>query len=118
MNKRKVYINKMPAVNGRCTLLNVPLLRLLRSLLCQQQKQLSKPETRTKAANLLDNDIISNRTTDESKQVTSGNITLDRIYIEHRKELVGGDSAISMLCAEVKLLHATRTLMPEDGTTY
>ena len=35
------------------------------------------------------NDIISNRTTDESKQVTSGNITLDRIYIERRKELVG-----------------------------
>ncbi|CCY64633.1 susD family protein [Prevotella sp. CAG:1124] len=35
------------------------------------------------------NDIITNRTTDATKTVTAGDITLDRIYVERRKELVG-----------------------------
>ena len=85
-DKRKVYINKMPAVNGDVRYSNVHCYAC-QKFTCQQQKQLSS-RRQNKAANLL-NDIISNRTTDESKQVTSGNITLDRIYIERRKELVG-----------------------------
>lgn len=40
------------------------------------------------AAQML-NQIITNRTTDASKVVTASTITLDRIYIERRKELVG-----------------------------
>ena len=35
------------------------------------------------------NAIITNRTTDASKEVSASTITLDRIYIERRKELVG-----------------------------
>jgi hypothetical protein len=35
------------------------------------------------------NDIISNRTTDASKAVTAADVTLERIYVERRKELVG-----------------------------
>jgi len=41
-----------------------------------------------KAAKYL-NEIIKNRTSDESKQVSAADITADRIYIERRKELVG-----------------------------
>ena len=40
------------------------------------------------AAQLL-NKLITNRTTDATKVVTAENITLDRIYMERRKELVG-----------------------------
>ena len=86
-DKRKVYINKMPAVNGDVRYSNVPLLRLSEVYLSAAEAAFQAVD-KNKAANLL-NDIISNRTTDESKQVTSGNITLDRIYIERRKELVG-----------------------------
>ena len=86
-DKRKVYINKMPAVNGDVRYSNVPLLRLSEVYLSAAEAAFQAGD-KNKAANLL-NDIISNRTTDESKQVTSGNITLDRIYIERRKELVG-----------------------------
>ena len=71
----------------RCTLLQCPIAALVRSLLVSSRSSFQAGD-KNKAANLL-NDIISNRTTDESKQVTSGNITLDRIYIERRKELVG-----------------------------
>lgn len=77
----------MPAVNGDVRYSNVPLLRLSEVYLSAAEAAFQAGD-KNKAANLL-NDIISNRTTDESKQVTSGNITLDRIYIERRKELVG-----------------------------
>ncbi len=64
-----------------------PIAAFVRGLLVSSRSSFQAGD-KNKAANLL-NDIISNRTTDESKQVTSGNITLDRIYIERRKELVG-----------------------------
>ena len=70
----------MPAVNGDVRYSNVPLLRLSEVYLSAAEAAFQAGD-KNKAANLL-NDIISNRTTDESKQVTSGNITLDRIYIE------------------------------------
>ena len=92
---RKVYINKMPVVNGDVR---------YQSHCCAWSEfhfvssRSSQAGDKNKAANLL-NDIISNRTTDESKQVNQRKHTLDRIYIERRtRELVVKDSAISMLC--------------------
>lgn len=84
---RKVYINKMPAVNGDVRYANVPLLRLSEVYLSAAEAAFQAGD-KDKAANLLNN-IISNRTTDASRLVTSSNITLDRIYIERRIELVG-----------------------------
>jgi len=83
----KVYINKMPAVNGDVRYSNVPLLRLSEIYLSAAEAAFQSSD-KVKAAKLL-NDVITNRTTDGSKVVTSSNITLDRIYLERRKELVG-----------------------------
>lgn len=82
-----VFINKMPATNGDTRYANVPLLRLSEVYLSAAEAAFNLGD-RTKAAEYL-NDIISNRTTDATKQVTADNVTLDRIYIERRKELVG-----------------------------
>lgn len=84
---RKVYINKMPAINGDVRYSNVPLLRLSEVYLSAAEAAFQAGD-KSKAANLL-NSIISNRTIDTDQQVTGSNITLDRIYIERRKELVG-----------------------------
>lgn len=85
--KYGVFINKMPPSGGDVRYANVPLLRLSEVYLSAAEAafQLGYKET---AAKML-NDIIKNRTTDASKEVTASTITLDRIYIERRKELVG-----------------------------
>ena len=85
-DKRKLH-QQNACCNGDVRYSNVPLLRLSEVYLSAAEAAFQAGD-KNKAANLL-NDIISNRTTDESKQVTSGNITLDRIYTERRKELVG-----------------------------
>lgn len=82
-----VFINKMPITNGDVRYANVPLLRLSEVYLSAAEAAFNLSD-RAKAAKYL-NDIIVNRTTDATKQVTAGDITLDRIYIERRKELVG-----------------------------
>ena len=83
----KVYINKMPAVSGDARYADVPVLRLSEVYLSAAEAAFQAGDL-NKAASFL-NDIISNRTTDASKQVTAANVTLDRIYTERRKELVG-----------------------------
>ena len=85
--KHGVFINKMPPSGGDVRYANVPLLRLSEVYLSAAEAafQLGEKET---AAKML-NDIIKNRTTDASKEVSASTITLDRIYIERRKELVG-----------------------------
>lgn len=83
----KVYINKMPAINGDVRYANVPLLRLSEVYLSAAEAAF-EAGNKAKAASFL-NDLISNRTTDASKLVSADNITLNRIYIERRKELVG-----------------------------
>lgn len=83
----KVFINKMPPVNGDVRYANVPMLRLSEVYLSGAEAAFQTGD-RAKAAELL-NAIITNRTTDASQTVSSSDITLDRIYIERRKELVG-----------------------------
>lgn len=84
---RKVFINKMPAINGDVRYSNVPLLRLSEVYMSAVEAAFQAND-KVKAAELL-NDVVANRTSDKSKLVTSNDITLDRIYVERRKELVG-----------------------------
>ena len=83
----KVYINKMPAVSGDARYADIPMLRLSEVYLSAAEAAFQTGDKNTAASML--NAIISNRTTDVSKQVTASDITLDRIYIERRKELFG-----------------------------
>ena len=83
----KVYLNKFPPINGDVRYENVPVLRLSEVYLSAAEAAMNLGDTE-KAAKYL-NAIISNRTTDESKVVTASDISMDRIYIERRKELVG-----------------------------
>lgn len=83
----KVYLNKYPAINGEVRYNNIPMLRLSEVYLSAAEAAFNLGQ-KDKAAEYL-NDIIKNRTTDTSKQVTAGTITSDRIYWERRKELVG-----------------------------
>ncbi len=85
--KYGVFINKMPPSGGDVRYANVPLLRLSEVYLSAAEAafQLGEKETAAKMLNA----IITNRTTDASKEVSASTITLDRIYIERRKELVG-----------------------------
>lgn len=86
---RPVYINKIPQPGGTgdIRLADVPLLRLSEVYLSAAEAAYNNGDLTT-AANYL-NSIITNRTTDASKEVTSSTITLDRIYLERRKELFG-----------------------------
>lgn len=85
--KNKIFLNKMPAVNGDVRYSNVPLIRLSEIYLNAAEAAFNAGD-KDKAALYL-NDIISNRTSDNTKLVSASTITADRIYIERRKELVG-----------------------------
>ncbi|MDO4163759.1 MAG: RagB/SusD family nutrient uptake outer membrane protein [Bacteroides sp.] len=86
---RAVYINKLPQPGGTgdVRMADVPLLRLSEVYLSAAEAAYNNGDLAAAASYL--NSIISNRTTDTSKQVTSSSITLDRIYMERRKELFG-----------------------------
>ncbi len=83
----KVFLDKFPAINGDVRYDDVPMLRLSEVYLSAAEAAFNAGN-KEKAAKYL-NDIIRNRTTDASKVVTAADVTLDRIYVERRKELVG-----------------------------
>lgn len=85
--ENRVWLNKMPAVNGDPRYSNVPMMRLSEVYLTAAECAFNLGDKATAAKYL--NAIIENRTSDESKVVTAEDITADRIYIERRKELVG-----------------------------
>lgn len=82
-----VFVNKMPSYGGSPMFANVPLLRLSEVYLSAAEAAYNSGDMAT-AAEML-NAIITNRTTDATKTVTADDVTLDRIYLERRKELVG-----------------------------
>ena len=83
----KVWLNKMPAIKGDSRYANVPMMRLSEIYLTAAECAFNLGDKASAAKYL--NAIIENRTSDATKVVTADNITLDRIYIERRKELVG-----------------------------
>ena len=83
----RVFLNKLPPHDGSPQYQNIPMLRISEVYLNAAEAAFNIGN-KEKAANYL-NEIIKNRTTDESKQVTAATVTADRIYIERRKELVG-----------------------------
>ena len=76
-----------PDANSSVAYSNVPLLRLSEVYLSAAEAAYNDHDPGTAATML--NAIITHRTTDATKTVTAGNVTLDRIYLERRKELVG-----------------------------
>lgn len=82
-----VFINKMPPSAGDVRYANVPILRLSEVYLSGAEAAFQLGNT-ARAAELM-NEIITRRTTDPTKTVTAADLTLDRIYTERRKELVG-----------------------------
>lgn len=83
----KVFLNKFQAANGDARYDDVPVLRLSEVYLSAAEAAYNAGDM-TKAVEYL-NDIIENRTTDEAQLVTEETITLNRIWVERRKELVG-----------------------------
>lgn len=85
---RKVFLRKYQgATSNDVRYDDVPILRLSEVYLSAAEAAFNANDKK-KAAQYL-NDIIENRTTDNSKLVTESTVTLDRIYLERRKELVG-----------------------------
>lgn len=82
-----VYLNKFNAGNGDVRYANIPMLRLSEVYLSAAEAAF-KDNDKVKAADYL-NDIIEKRTTDLAKQVTVSTVSLERILMERRKELVG-----------------------------
>ncbi|NDV83022.1 RagB/SusD family nutrient uptake outer membrane protein [Bacteroides sp. 51] len=120
----KVYINKMPPVDGDVRYANVPLLRLSEVYLSAAEAAFQAGD-KIKATSLL-NSIISNRTSDANKLVTKDNVTLERIYIERRKELVGeGQRYFDVIRRDETVVRYTDTnnrgwhdILSEDARTF
>ena len=120
----KVWLNKMPAVNGDPRYSNVPMMRLSEIYLTAAECAFNLGE-KAVAADFL-NAIIENRTSDASKVVATDNITKDRIYIERRKELVGeGHRYFDCLRRNEKIVRYTtvdnrgwHSILTKDAQTF
>lgn len=85
---QKVFLNKFRGQGGNTRIVTItPIIRLSEIYLTAAEAALQTGD-KTKAAEYL-NDLIVNRTSDESKKVTASTVTQDRILLERRKELVG-----------------------------
>ena len=84
----RVYLNKLRGLNGNTRIVPiVPIIRLSEVYLTAAECAF-RTNDKTKAAEYL-NDLVKNRTTTASALVTASTVTLERILIERRKELVG-----------------------------
>ena len=84
----KVYLNKLRGQGGNLRNVTiVPIIRLSEVYLTAAECAFRNND-KTKAVEYL-NDLVKNRTTTEASLATVDNITLDRILIERRKELIG-----------------------------
>lgn len=84
----KVYLNKFRGQNGNLRNVTIiPIIRLSEVYLTAAECAF-RTNNKAKAVEYL-NDLVKNRTTTEASLATESNITLDRILIERRKELIG-----------------------------
>lgn len=84
----KVFLNKLRGQNDNLRNVTiVPIIRLSEVYLTAAECAFRKND-KTKAVEYL-NDLVKNRTTTEASLATVDNITLERILIERRKELIG-----------------------------
>ena len=84
----KVFLNKLRGQGGNLRNVTiVPIIRLSEVYLTAAECAFRNND-KTKAVEYL-NDLVKNRTTTEASLATVDNITLDRILIERRKELIG-----------------------------
>ena len=84
----KVYLNKLRGQGGNLRNVTiVPIIRLSEVYLTAAECAFRNND-KTKAVEYL-NELVKNRTTTEASLATVDNITLDRILIERRKELIG-----------------------------
>lgn len=84
----KVFLNKLRGQGGNLrTVTIVPIIRLSEVYLTAAECAFRNND-KTKAVEYL-NDLVKNRTTTEASLATVDNITLERILIERRKELIG-----------------------------
>lgn len=84
----KVFLNKLRGQNGNTRNVTIiPIVRLSEIYLTAAECAF-RTNNKAKAVEYL-NDLVKNRTTTESSLATEANITLDRILIERRKELIG-----------------------------
>lgn len=84
----KVFLNKLRGQGGDLRNVTiVPIIRLSEVYLTAAECAFRNND-KTKAVEYL-NDLVKNRTTTEASLATVDNITLDRILIERRKELIG-----------------------------
>lgn len=84
----KVYLNKLRGLNGNNRVVPViPIIRLSEVYLTAAECAF-KTNDKAKAAKYL-NALVKNRTTTADALVDASNVTLERILIERRKELIG-----------------------------
>lgn len=84
----KIFLNKLRGQGGDLRNVTiVPIIRLSEVYLTAAECAFRNND-KTKAVEYL-NDLVKNRTTTEASLATVDNITLDRILIERRKELIG-----------------------------
>lgn len=84
----KVFLNKLRGQGGNLRNVTiVPIIRLSEVYLTAAECAFRNND-KTKAVEYL-NDLVKNRTTTEASLATVDNITLERIWIERRKELIG-----------------------------
>ena len=84
----KVYLNKLRGQGGNLRNVTiVPIIRLSEVYLTAAECAFRNND-KTKAVEYL-NDLVKNRTTTEASLATVDNITLERILVERRKELIG-----------------------------
>lgn len=84
----RIFIDKFPmGSEGDMRLQNLPILRLSEMYLNAAEAAMKLGNTSDAAYYL--NELIQNRTTTSSQQVTASNVSLERILLERRKELVG-----------------------------
>uniref|UniRef100_A0AB33JKJ1 RagB/SusD family nutrient uptake outer membrane protein n=1 Tax=Prevotella sp. GTC17262 TaxID=3236797 RepID=A0AB33JKJ1_9BACT len=86
--KNRVYLNKLRGLNNNTRVIPVvPIIRLSEIYLTAAECAF-QTNAKDKAAKYL-NELITNRTSTSSATVTASTVTLSKILIERRKELVG-----------------------------